>query len=431
MKANLLAVVLLICALPALCQSSANVTSPAPGATLGAWFNVAAGAAPCSGQPVASMGYSLDNGGTSVVPGSSLNRPVSAASGPHTLHVKSWGTGGAACNTDVPITVMGGAGSSDVTVLQPASGGKAVSPFTVMAKGTVCDGQPITAFGFSIDNGGIAGTAQGQSASTPVSASLGVHTLHVKSWGSQGAGCSTDLPIDVVPSPVSQLPSNAVAVEAIQTLSNWQAEADAATGASSATASGASRITASPSLSGRSREFDTTTSNYGGERYDVQLGADSAATNFFYDGWVYLNGSATNIANLELDLNQVLANGQTVIYGFQCDYWKQTWDYTANTGSPQAPVDTWFPSSAPCNIQNWAENTWHHVQISYSRDGGGNVTYHSVWLDNAEQDLNVTVPSSFALNWSQTLLTNFQIDSITASQTSSSVFLDNLTIYRW
>ncbi len=55
------------------------------------------------------------------------------------------------------------------------------------------------------------------------------------------------------------------------------------------------------------------------ERYYVSFGQDTAATHFLYDAWVYLDGSVSDVANLEMDVNQVMANGQTVIFGFQCD----------------------------------------------------------------------------------------------------------------
>ncbi len=60
----------------------------------------------------------------------------------------------------------------------------------------------------------------------------------------------------------------------------------------------------------------------------------------------------------------------------------------------------------------------------------GNVTYKSIWLDNIEQDLYVTVPSSFALGWGPALLTNFQIDGLGAKG-SARAYVDNLTVYRW
>jgi hypothetical protein len=175
----------------------------------------------------------------------------------------------------------------------------------------------------------------------------------------------------------------------------------------------------------------TTYSDYGDERYDVTFGDDTASTNFVYDGWIYLDGSVSTIANIEMDMNQVMPNGETVIFGFQCDDWSGTWDYTENAGTPTTPDDRWVHSTAACDAQTWTQNTWHHVQVSYSRDDDGNVTYQSVWLDGNEQAINATVPSAFALGWAPTLLTNFQVDGLLPELSSSNVYLDNLTVSRW
>jgi len=219
-----------------------------------------------------------------------------------------------------------------------------------------------------------------------------------------------------------------VSVSGIQALNGWITIDDPGTDGSAA---GAMAMTGSPSISGNALEFDTTYTYYGGELYYVSFGDDATSSNFVYDGWVYLNNSSGSIANLEMDMNQVMSNGQTVIFGMQCDGWSGTWDYTENAGTPTAPVDHWVHSSAACNVQTWAQNTWHHVQISYSRDDDGNVTYQSVGLDGDEQPINATVNSAFDLDWSPTLLTNFQVDSIYPGWSSSTVYLDNLTISRW
>jgi hypothetical protein len=216
-------------------------------------------------------------------------------------------------------------------------------------------------------------------------------------------------------------------VSAIQTLSKWKLADDSGT---RGTASGAMTVVALPSLSGQARQFATRYTNGGGERYWISFGSDATATNFFYDAWIYLSNSASGIDTLELDMNQVTANGQTVIYGFQCDGNSHTWDYTENAGSPTNYVDHWLHSEKACNVHNWAVDTWHHVQIWYSRDASGNVTYHSVWLDGMEQQIDATVPSSFSLGWAPVLLTNFQVDGQGASG-SSNAYVDKLTIYRW
>jgi hypothetical protein len=132
----------------------------------------------------------------------------------------------------------------------------------------------------------------------------------------------------------------------------------------------------------------------------------------------------SQIANLEMDSNQVIANGDTVIYAFQCDYYSKVWDYSG-------PGARWVHSTQYCDVRTWTTNAWHHVQISYSRDDLGFVTYHSVWLDGVEQVINARVPSAFALGWRIGVVqTQFQMDGLGASG-SSTDYADNLTISRW
>jgi hypothetical protein len=251
----------------------------------------------------------------------------------------------------------------------------------------------------------------------------------VKAWGTQGSSCVTEVPITIGKSPAASIPPNAISTSGIHVLKNWQANFDSGTGSGSA--SGAMSLVKSPSLSGTARQFVTSYTNYGGERYSVTFGSDANATNFLYDGWIYVANPTNDIANVEMDLNQVMPNGQTVIYGFQCDGWSNTWDYTTNTGTPQKPMDQWMHTTASCNPRNWSANTWHHVQILFSRDDSGNVSYQSVWFDGAEQDIDITAPSAFALGWAPaTLLTNFQVDGIGAYG-SATMYLDNFTVYRW
>jgi hypothetical protein len=317
---------------------------------------------------------------------------------------------------------------ADVTVYSPGQNARVVSPFWLSAVATPCSSQPVVAMGYSFDDSTNTSIAYGTSVSAVIGFSTGVHVLHIKSWGNQGASCVTDVNLTVVPPPTSMVPSYAGQATQVQTLGGWGAVDDLATGGG--LSSGLMNLVSLPSLTGYAREFDTAFTNSSGERYEVQFGVDSEAQNFLYDGWVYFADPSSAIANLEMDLNQVMPNGQTVIFGFQCDGYSGTWDYTANTGTPSSPVDTWMHSYSECNPQEWSTNTWHHIQISYSRDANGNVCYKSVWLDNVESDLYFTVPSAFALGWSPALLTNFQVDGLGASG-SSVVYLDNLTIYWW
>ena len=221
--------------------------------------------------------------------------------------------------------------------------------------------------------------------------------------------------------------SQATAVKNIQSAYTWSMVQD---GATSGVSTGTMALVSNPSISGAARQFGITFQNSAGERYWSVFGADTAPTNFTYDVKGYIASPSTDIANLEFDMNQVMTNGQTVIFGVQCDGYSSTWDYTTNAGTPDYPVDQWLHSTAPCNPQKWTTNTWHHLVINYSRDSAGNVTYKNVSLDGIVQQINETVPSAFALRWATVLLTNFQIDGM-GGYGSATVYLDQLTITRW
>jgi hypothetical protein len=209
-------------------------------------------------------------------------------------------------------------------------------------------------------------------------------------------------------------------------LNNWAGVHDTGTNGKSG---GSTTVVTSPSHSGKSRKFYTSFTSNGGERFWASFGDDVNATNFVYDGWVYIGGSAAHIANIEMDMNQVIPNGDTVIYGFQCDGWSGTWDYSENTGTPSRPVGKWVHASAPCNPRSWSVNKWHHVQIAYSRNSSGTVTYKSVALDGTAHTINKTASSAYKSGWSPTLLTNFQIDGNGAG--TATVYLDELKVSRW
>jgi hypothetical protein len=319
---------------------------------------------------------------------------------------------------------------ASVTVSSPSNGEQVSSPFKLSADASTCSSQPVSAMGYSLDNSSQTAIVNATTIDATVSSGTGSHTLHVKAWGDKGASCVTDVAVSVGGSSSTgglDIPSDATSVGSIQVLGDWKATDDSGT---TGKANGAMAVVGSPSVSGGARRFISNFTKDGGERYQVSFGDDESATNFVYDGWIYLTSSSKEVGNLEMDLNQVMSNGWTVIFGFQCDGWSGTWDYTGNAGSPTKPKDAWVHSHAACNPRSWSINTWHHVQIYYSRTSSGVVTYHTVWLDGKGQTINGTVASAFALGWAPTLLVNFQVDGFGASG-QTTVFLDDLRIYRW
>lgn len=316
-----------------------------------------------------------------------------------------------------------------VAVTAPLNGASLVSPFALTASATPCSSQRIAAMGYSIDSSSNTTVVPSNSVQAQVTATPGAHVLHVKSWGNKGASCVTNVAINIGKAPASSAPpATAIKISGIHALPTWKAEYDTATGTGGA--SGVMSLVSGPSVSGTARQFIAAYTAFGGERFHVSFGADANAHNFLYDTWIYVAAPNSDIGNIEMDMNQTAANGQTIIFGVQCDGWSGTWDYTTNAGTAQKPLDQWLHSNQSCNPRQWSTNTWHHVQMSYSRDDQGYVTYKSVWLDGAEQELNVTTFSSFALGWGPALLTNLQIDGIGASG-SSTVYLDNLSVTRW
>lgn len=324
-----------------------------------------------------------------------------------------------------------------VTVNNPSNSDTVSSPFTLSASAASCASQSVSSMSYSLDSGSDLTTVSGQSLDVQVSSAAGAHTMHVKAWGDNGAACVTDVAVNVTAaaadssssdfsSDTSLAPSSATGVSSIQALKSWSAEHDSGTSGSS---SGKTSLVGSPAHSGTTREFATSFHGSSGERYSVNFGENQTATHFVYDGWIYIKSPSSHIANIELDVNQTMPNGQTVIFGVQCAGYSGRWEYTENLGTASHPKGHWASSSAPCNPRSWSANTWHHVQAEYSRSSTGHITYDAVWLDGHQYTLNKTVFGARAMGWGPSLSTNFQVDG--TSTGSATAYLDELTIYRW
>ena len=315
-------------------------------------------------------------------------------------------------------------------VISPVNGAQVSSPFNLHMSADLCASLPVTSVGYSLDSSSATQAFAGQAMNGPVNAPVGPHTLHIKVWNGKGAICITDVGITVGGGTAFSaiVPSYAVSVGSIQAVGSWTQIHD---GGTPGTSNGAMAVVSSPSLTGAARLFTTNFNYYGGQRYSAQFDDDTTSTNFFYDTWIYIANNSNGFSNLEFDLNQTMSNGVTVIMGFQCDTWAGRWDASVNAGSPTAFNDTWAHTAAPCNVHNWAPNTWHHVQVWYSHDPSGWVTYHAVWFDGGQQVLNTRLFSGYILGWGPAIVTNFQIDGSSSGATSAQVLLDHMIVYRW
>jgi hypothetical protein len=397
--------------------SNITVTSPVSGSKVTSPFKLAAGATTCKGLPATSMGYSIDGSSTIAEP-SSFSASVAKNLGTHTVVVKCYGKN---VQDQVSLTV-------DVV----SAPGTATPKFS-LASGTYSSAQTVQ-LSDATAGAAIYYTTNGASPTTSspqyggpltVSSSAVIEAMAVApGYNNSGLARAS---FTIAPPSKAPIPSSAIAVGDIQTLPGWRTKYDPRT---NGTASGSMSLVGNPSLSGKAGEFDTSFSNYGGVLYSVTYDNDAAAANFVYDVQVWIE-AGSNIGNLEMDNNQVISNGNTMIYSFQCSGNSNLWEFGENSGTPSSSSAKWVKSSASCNPANWTTNTWHHVQINYSRDDSGNITYHSVWLDGVETPINATVPGAFSLGWvGGDLIANFQVDG-TSGSGSSTLYADQLTLYRW
>lgn len=401
--------------------STIVISAPVNGAQLNSPFELMASATTCDSKPAASMGFSIDDGQVTVVP-TSFDVMVPAPLGAHTLHVKCWGKQ-ASDQVLLNVTVVSTGTTPPPAVATPIFS-LVAGQYSTTQWVTLSDATAGSAIYYTTDGSAPTTTSLRYSGPIPVSKSVVIQAVAVASGFANSFVARADYVI-VHSSPV--IPSNAISETGLQLLPTWRYKHDPGTSGASA---GSMTFVTDPSLSGQAARFESSYTNWGGEIYSADYANDPTATNFVYDAEVWIE-AGSQIANLELDNNQVIQNGDTVIYAFQCAGVSNTWDYSSNAGTRSQPVVKWLHSSAPCNPANWVANAWHHVQISYSRDGVGNITYKSVWLDGVESQINETVLSAFTLGWARgVLITNFQVDG-TGAGGSSTLYLDKLTIYRW
>ena len=106
-----------------------------------------------------------------------------------------------------------------------------MSPFSVQAAAGVCQSQPLSTMAYSIDSGRDT-MVKSSTIAVQLAAAPGVHTLHVKSWGTGGALCQQAININILDK-LPAIPANVAATASIQGMTTWTGEHDAATTGSS------------------------------------------------------------------------------------------------------------------------------------------------------------------------------------------------------
>jgi hypothetical protein len=335
--------------------------------------------------------------------------------------------------------------AANITVGSPVNGTTQDSHIWIRAHNVGCDGLTPTAFGYSIDNSStlVRGVTKYDVDVINVPVSAGTHTIHFKSWtsngscpmvsttfkvvgsssGSSSSGSASTVTSDATAA-VSSVPSYAIGTGNLDGKS-WASEHDAGT---NGTSRGSTVYPASTPSYDDARKFYMTYTRRAGQRWHLSFAKDASKTHFVYDTYVYIT-NPSQLANIELDVNQVISNGKTVIYGVQCSTYSKTWEYTVYTGG----YSHWKSSNLGCNPRTWKANSWHHIQIASHRDSSGNVYYDWVNLDGGHHvfSYNKNVGGR-SMGWSKgTLLINFQLDGYSSGSGSITAYIHKLTIFRW
>ena len=328
------------------------------------------------------------------------------------------------------LAISAATASADVTVSSPASNSAVSSPTAYSATSTTNCSLGVASMGVYVDNH-LTFVSQGSTLNTSITLPTGTHNTVVQEWDYCGGSTYTPVNNLTVGAPAATnnppgIPANAISSGDMDASNSWVWAHDNGTpgtsiGYSSYPVSGVSTDNAARSMS-------VSYAHHGGEIYHVDFGNDTNASNFIYDTNIYIT-DPSQIANIEMDINQVISNGSTVILGTQCSIYSGTWEFVTAKGL----TPHWNPSNLPCNPQAWSANTWHHVQIASHRTSGGNVSYDWVNLDGQVSYFsgaggNAAMPLGWALG---ALVLNFQLDGASQYSGSMHVFTDQLNIYRW
>jgi hypothetical protein len=175
-------------------------------------------------------------------------------------------------------------------------------------------------------------------------------------------------------------------------------------------------------------EFNMTYTDRAGERWSYDFGDnDSTSTHFVIDTDVYFP-VPSEILNLEIDVNQVTADGMTHILSTQCAGAVNSWEVGDTVGTSAH----WESINIPCNPANWQANVWHHVQIGEERGTGSAVILDWLILDNQYYPLNVVRNSALSLDWALGVVnTQFQIEGSSTRSGAVTAYVHNFTVYRW
>lgn len=407
-----------------------TVISPTPGSTVDSpvRYNATAVAGSACAKGVASMGVYVNDKLVYTSKGAALNTSITLDPGPQHTVVEEWDLCGGAGYTTADLTVNSAPPPPPLPVAPTVS--LSAAPASIVAGGsaslivTATDANGITLTGSDGSAYSLPGTGGSQSV-TP--AATATYTAVANGDGGSASSSATVTVTQPAPDPTGP-PADAISSGDLTGSTRWAWTHDPGT---PGTATGTSTYPVDmASITGHTREFAASYSAHGGEIYHVSFGIDTTVKHFIYDTNVYLD-DPTQIANIEMDMNQVMADGRTVIFGVQCSSYSNSWEFTTRDSSSGS--NHWNASNLPCNPKTWPAHTWRHVQIASHRDDNGVVTYDWVSLDGKVGTFkNAVGNSAKSLGWTKgDLLLNFQLDGASSNSGSMKANINKMTIYRW
>ena len=178
----------------------------------------------------------------------------------------------------------------------------------------------------------------------------------------------------------------------------------------------------------QARSFSNKYTNGAGVRFSCiyEPSGDTASTHFIYAGYLWID-DPSQIAQMELDNNQVTADGKTYIFGCQANANDNSWDITRMT-----PNSNWVPSGQSTNPQKWPAKQWMRFEVMSHRDNAGNVTYDQIYFNGVTMPVGKTLPSAQKLGWDVgRLLTNWQLGGVSGKSGLILTYGSGIQVAKW
>ena len=299
-----------------------------------------------------------------------------------------------------------------VTISSPGSGVTVASPVHVVAQGS--SSYPIVAVAVYVDNN-LKTKISGSKVDTYLSLASGGHSMTAQIWDSTGAVYKSSRSFTVSGGSTS----GGTTYSNIDQMTGWQ-NCTVCAGIGGSGSVGQYSMTqniSSPSMDGRSAKFWLGgTSNWANALWWKQLGANSGATHFTYDLYMYVK--SLNAQAYEFDVNQS-TGGRKYIFGTQCsvkgDKVWDVWD-TANA--------RWVPTGISClNLKTYS---WNHVVWEFHR-ANGKTYFDAVTVNGVKSYVNRSYYSK-AVSANE-INVAFQLDMQYTNATTA--WLDKITLKYW